>query len=153
MKEQFVAEYLRLSMEDGDVVSDSDKEESDSIQYQRELISRYLHEENLYPDIQTLEFVDDGYSGTNFERPAVKRMLSMVREGKICCIIVKDISPFLAGTIWKWEIIWNRYCLLWVSGLLRLEMDMTAKTMRELPEGLRLRSGAFFMICTARIYL
>lgn len=94
MKEQFVAEYLRLSMEDGDVVSDSDKEESDSIQHQRELISRYLHEENLYPDMQTLEFVDDGYSGTNFERPAVKRMLSMVREGKICCIIVKDISRF-----------------------------------------------------------
>ena len=94
MKEQFVAEYLRLSMEDGDVVSDSDKEESDSIQHQRELISRYLREENLYPDMQTLEFVDDGYSGTNFERPAVKRMLSMVREGKICCIIVKDISRF-----------------------------------------------------------
>lgn len=94
MKEQFVAEYLRLSIEDGDVVSDSDKEESDSIQHQRELISHYLHEENLYPDMQTLEFVDDGYSGTNFERPAVKRMLSMVREGKICCIIVKDISRF-----------------------------------------------------------
>ena len=94
MKEQFVAEYLRLSIEDGDVVSDSDKEESDSIQHQRELISRYLHEENLYPDMQTLEFVDDGYSGTNFERPAVRRMLSMVREGKICCIIVKDISRF-----------------------------------------------------------
>lgn len=48
MKEQFVAEYLRLSMEDGDVVSDSDKEESDSIQHQRELISRYLREENLF---------------------------------------------------------------------------------------------------------
>ena len=94
MKEQFVAEYLRLSMEDGDVVSDSDKEESDSIQHQRELITRYLHEGNLYPGIQILEFVDDGYSGTNFERPAVKRMLSMVREGKICCIIVKDISRF-----------------------------------------------------------
>ena len=94
MKEQFVAEYLRLSMEDGDVLSDSDKEESDSIQHQRELITRYLHEGNLYPDIQILEFVDDGYSGTNFERPAVKRILSMVREGKICCIIVKDISRF-----------------------------------------------------------
>lgn len=94
MKKQFVAEYLRLSMEDGDIVSESDKEESDSIQHQRELISRYLHEENLYPDMQTLEFVDDGYSGTNFERPAVRRMLSMVREGKICCIIVKDISRF-----------------------------------------------------------
>ncbi|GFI16358.1 hypothetical protein IMSAGC009_01523 [Lachnospiraceae bacterium] len=94
MKEQFVAEYLRLSMEDGDVVSDSDKEESDSIRHQRELITRHLYEGNLYPDIQILEFVDDGYSGTNFERPAVKRMLSMVREGKICCIIVKDISRF-----------------------------------------------------------
>lgn len=44
--------------------------------------------------MQTLEFVDDGYSGTNFERPAVERMLSMVREGKICCILVKDISRF-----------------------------------------------------------
>lgn len=94
MKEQFVAKYLRLSMEDGDVVPDSDKEESDSIQHQRELLTRYLHDENIYPNIRTIEFVDDGYSGTNFERPAVKRMLSMVREGKICCIIVKDISRF-----------------------------------------------------------
>lgn len=94
MKEQFVAEYLRLSMEDGDVVSDNTKEESDSILHQRNLINRYLNDRNLYPGTQTLEFVDDGYSGTNFERPAVERMLSMVREGKICCIIVKDISRF-----------------------------------------------------------
>lgn len=94
MKEQFVAEYLRLSMEDGDVVSDSAKAESDSIHHQRDLLTRYLSDRKLYPGIQTLEFVDDGYSGTNFERPAVKRMLSMVREGKICCIIVKDISRF-----------------------------------------------------------
>ena len=94
MKEQFVAEYLRLSVEDGDVVSDDKKVESDSILHQRNLIDRYLNDRNLYPGMQTLEFVDDGYSGTNFERPAVERMLSMVREGKICCIIVKDISRF-----------------------------------------------------------
>ncbi|HBA69172.1 MAG TPA: hypothetical protein DCZ40_07430 [Lachnospiraceae bacterium] len=94
MEERFVAEYLRLSMEDGDVVSDNAKEESNSILHQRDLITRYLSDKNLYPGTQRIEFVDDGYSGTNFERPAVKRMLSMVREGKICCIVVKDISRF-----------------------------------------------------------
>ena len=70
MEERFVAEYLRLSMEDGDVVSDNAKEESNSILHQRDLITRYLSDKNLYPGIQTIEFVDDGYSGTNFERPA-----------------------------------------------------------------------------------
>jgi len=94
MEEKFVAEYLRLSMEDGDVVSDSAKEESDSILHQRNLIAGYLRDKKLYPKAQVIEFVDDGYSGTNFERPAVKRMLSMIREGKICCVIVKDISRF-----------------------------------------------------------
>lgn len=94
VEERFVAEYLRLSMEDGDVVSDNAKEESNSILHQRDLITRYLSDKNLYPGTQRIEFVDDGYSGTNFERPAVKQMLSMVREGKICCIVAKDISRF-----------------------------------------------------------
>ena len=56
MKEQFVAEYLRLSVEDGDVVSDDKKVESDSILHQRNLIDRYLNDRNLYPGMQTLEF-------------------------------------------------------------------------------------------------
>ncbi len=94
MTEQFVAEYLRLSVEDGDVVSNDAKVESDSIIHQRDLIRRYICDKQIYPAMQPLEFVDDGYSGTNFERPAVRQMLSMVREGKICCIIVKDISRF-----------------------------------------------------------
>lgn len=91
---QFLAEYLRLSVEDGDVVSNDAKAESDSISHQRELIARYASDKGICPVAQPLEFVDDGYSGTNFDRPAVKEMLSMVREGKICCIIVKDISRF-----------------------------------------------------------
>lgn len=94
MGNRFLAEYLRLSMEDGDVISSDSKVESDSIYHQRFLISRYKDENDLYPGVPSLEFVDDGYSGTNFERPAVKEMLSLVREGKICCIIVKDISRF-----------------------------------------------------------
>ncbi len=94
MAGQFLAEYLRLSVEDGDIVSNDTKAESDSIGHQRELIARYISEKQIYPSIQPVEFVDDGYSGTNFDRPAVRKMLSLVREGKICCIIVKDISRF-----------------------------------------------------------
>lgn len=64
--EKFLAEYFRLSVEDGDVVLDDTKAESDSISHQRELITRYVCDKQLYPAVQTLEFVDDGYSGTNF---------------------------------------------------------------------------------------
>ena len=104
--EQYLAEYLRLSIEDGDSsLEDGDSaleggdavfggNESQSIAHQRKLISDYRAEKELYLDRQALEFVDDGYSGTNFERPAVRRLLSLVREGRICCIIVKDISRF-----------------------------------------------------------
>lgn len=94
MEEQFLAEYLRLSVEDGDIVSNDTKTESDSVGHQRELIARFISEKQIYPSMQSLEFVDDGYSGTNFDRPAVREMLSLVKEGKICCIIVKDISRF-----------------------------------------------------------
>ena len=94
MAEEFLAEYLRLSIEDGDVVSDVNKVESNSIHHQRALLTHYRNENNLYPDLSVMEFVDDGYSGTNFERPAVKEMLSLVRSGKIRCILVKDISRF-----------------------------------------------------------
>lgn len=66
MAEKLVAEYLRLSIEDGDVISNDNKAESDSISNQRELITRYRSDRMLYPDAQVLEFVDDGYSGTNF---------------------------------------------------------------------------------------
>jgi len=90
MTERVLAEYLRLSVEDGDVADDSGKAESDSIAHQREIISRYRREKNLYPQMQAMEIADDGYSGRNFERPGIKRLLSMVREGWVCCIIVKD---------------------------------------------------------------
>lgn len=43
---------------------------------------------------EVLEFCDDGYSGKNFERPGVKRLLEAARSGAIQCILVKDISRF-----------------------------------------------------------
>ena len=94
MAEKVLVEYLRLSIEDGDMVSNNEKLESDSISHQRELIAEYRERKKLFPGAQAMEIVDDGYSGTNFERPGVHRLLSMARSREIDCIIVKDISRF-----------------------------------------------------------
>ena len=78
--------YIRLSKEDGD------KAESNSISNQRDLIYSFLKEKE---DIQVYEEkVDDGYSGVGFNRPALISMLEDVKQGKVNCIIVKDLSRF-----------------------------------------------------------
>ena len=77
--------YLRLSHDDenyGDSVS---------IETQRKLLWQYAKENNLYV---VDEYVDDGWSGTNFDRPAFKRMIEDVESGKINCIVTKDLSRF-----------------------------------------------------------
>ena len=78
--------YLRLSREDGD------KEESDSITNQRELILEFLKSKE---DIRIHAVrVDDGYSGVNFERPAFQQMLEDIKTGKVNCVVTKDLSRF-----------------------------------------------------------
>ena len=77
------ASYSRLSREDGD------KMESDSIRNQKDLIADYARQRGIKI---VSEFVDDGYSGTNFERPNFQRMMEEVKKKKINCIIVKDLS-------------------------------------------------------------
>ncbi len=78
--------YLRLSKEDGD------KEESDSITNQKELIFEYL---KSMEDIRIHEIrVDDGYSGVDSERPAFQQMLEDIKAGKVDCVITKDLSRF-----------------------------------------------------------
>ncbi len=78
--------YVRLSKEDGD------KEESDSIVNQKDLIRAFLADK---PDIHICaECVDDGYSGANFDRPSFKRMIRDIEAGRIDCVVVKDLSRF-----------------------------------------------------------
>ena len=85
------AVYLRLSREDGDV-TDGSKQVSNSIANQNELVMDYL---KSHPEITVIStYTDDGFSGVNFERPEFQRMLSDIREGKIDCVIVKDLSRF-----------------------------------------------------------
>ena len=85
-----IAIYLRLSESDGDLGIDG-KDESNSIENQRMLLYHYIEtREDLSGEI--IEYVDDGYSGTNFNRPAFKRMIEDAKKGKIQVIIVKDLS-------------------------------------------------------------
>lgn len=65
--------------------------ESASIQTQRMALRQYAAEHSL---IVYDEYVDDGCSGTNFDRPAFKRMLDDIDSGKINCVVVKDMSRF-----------------------------------------------------------
>ena len=68
------------------------KSESNSITSQRELIRAYIQRQ---PDIELYDiYVDDGFSGSNFERPEFKRMMDDVEAGRVNCIIVKDLSRF-----------------------------------------------------------
>ena len=86
------ADYLRLSKEDGDFSLSNDKLESDSISSQRAIIERFVAQN---PNIKLgAEFCDDGYTGTNFDRPDFQRMMEAVKAGKINCVIVKDLSRF-----------------------------------------------------------
>ena len=78
--------YIRLSREDGD------KAESNSITSQREILKEYL---KLHPDIELYDYyVDDGWSGTNFDRPNFTRMMEDIYSHRVNCVIVKDLSRF-----------------------------------------------------------
>ncbi len=76
--------YTRLSKED------SGKDDSDTIENQIDIVSKYINrtDEMVLRDT----YIDNGYTGVNFERPDFKRLLSDIELGKINCIVVKDLS-------------------------------------------------------------
>lgn len=86
MSDYVIAKYIRLSLDDT-------KTDSASIENQRTMLDRHIDGMDL-SGATVLEFVDNGYTGTNFERPAVQELLELVREGSVGCIIVKDFSRF-----------------------------------------------------------
>lgn len=83
--------YVRVSREDGDVAA-AGKAESDSISNQKNLIKDFLKDKE---DIEVVsERADDGYSGSDFERPAFQMMLEDIKKGTVDCVVVKDLSRF-----------------------------------------------------------
>ena len=84
VKKYKAAAYLRLSKDDGD------KDESNSIQSQRKIISEFIKSRS---DIELInEKIDDGFSGVSFERPAFKALIEDIKNNNINCVIVKDLS-------------------------------------------------------------
>ena len=78
--------YVRLSREDGD------KEESNSVTGQKDLIRDFL---SRHQDLRECCMkVDDGWSGSSFDRPGFNEMMEEVKAGRINCIVVKDLSRF-----------------------------------------------------------
>lgn len=80
------AAYIRLSREDGD------REESDSVSNQKKLLLNYIQKNT---DLLLYNmYIDDGYSGITFQRPAFQQMLADIENKKITCVVVKDLSRF-----------------------------------------------------------
>lgn len=84
-----VALYLRLSRDDenyGDSVS---------IETQREILTHFVKEQSKEQVFHVVdEYIDDGWSGTNFDRPDFKRMMDDIDSGRVNCVVVKDLSRF-----------------------------------------------------------
>ena len=107
------AMYIRLSMEDEDV-SLNQKEESNSVSSQRELLESFIGNHSELKDTKVQEYCDDGFTGTKFERPGYMKLME---EG----IILKSV------------VFWSRYFHFIRYGLLQLMTIMTAITMMVLP--------------------
>lgn len=90
--EKVVALYIRLS--DADIDTGKKKSESESIVNQRKYLESYVKNNGELSSYSCTEYVDDGYSGTNSDRPKFQEMIRHAREGKVQCIVVKDLSRF-----------------------------------------------------------
>ena len=80
------AAYIRLSVENGG------NETDETLVVQQMLVERFIEE---HPDLRLEEvYIDNEFTGTNFERPGFMRLMEDIRSGKVQCIVVKDLSRF-----------------------------------------------------------
>ena len=83
-----VALYIRLSQEDAD--NGTDKQESNSVTSQKNILNEFVEEHNDLVVYDT--YIDDGYTGTDFNRPSFKKLLEDIKSGSVNSVIVKDLS-------------------------------------------------------------
>lgn len=93
-----IVKYLRISLEDIEL-DGIKKYESDSIVNQRAFLNDFIVSSIEFQRCSTIEIVDDGHTGTNFNRPGVKELLRRAQRGDVDCIVVKDISRFGRNSI------------------------------------------------------
>lgn len=105
-----IAIYLRISKKEKEIDSqkitnqlnlinesdskESSSKESNSIESQRQLLYDYITKNSIISTWKTMEYCDDGYTGTNFNRPAIQKLLKDIQNNQIQGIIVKDFSRF-----------------------------------------------------------
>ena len=133
MRNYVIALYIRLSVEDF-------KTESLSIPNQKLILREKAMSLPEWDDSEILEFIDNGHTGTNFERPAVQELLTMVQAGKINCIIVKDLSRFGRNSIETGYFI-ERVFPLYHTRFISVSDDLTQLISKVIPEGLILLSS------------
>lgn len=92
MSDNRIAVYIRLSMADEE--TGKAKAESESVANQRALINRFLDRHPKLSQYQRTEFCDDGYTGTNMDRPAFIEMMDRIKKGEFNVVCVKDFSRF-----------------------------------------------------------
>jgi len=86
--DKYLISYERLSKDDPDC------EESSSIMYQRMIIGDFIKNNPELSGFEVKEFADDGYSGTNLDRPGIQEVFRLIKENKVYCIVVKDLTRF-----------------------------------------------------------
>ena len=90
--EQKIAFYLRSSMEQNEKLRNSNNpDESDTIANQRKLLYKVALTKGFDKE-QIVEYVDDGHTDVNFDRPAFKQLISDVDDGLVAVVMVKDFS-------------------------------------------------------------
>lgn len=150
-EDKYIAIYLRLSDED------RDQEESNSIRNQRILLRQYIQSKSEFSAFPIKEFIDDGYSGTNFERPDFQRMLKQAKEGKIKVIIVKDLSRLGRDTIETQEYVEKIFPFLGVRVIAvndKLDTNLPAQNQNDLEIKFKnLINGIYPEMCSKNIKL
>lgn len=94
MSKWVIGKYIRLSDADRDLMKKEGKTESESVSHQKALIQNFVNERGDLKDCEQYEYFDDGFSGTNFDRPSFEKLIEQIKKGKINCVIVKDFSRF-----------------------------------------------------------
>ena len=139
--EEKAAIYCRLSQDDGSVG------ESGSIQTQRTLLTQYCKEQHIRI---TDYYCDDGWSGTNFERPEFQRMLEDIENGKINTVVVKDLSRFGRENTHRWVCTLNTTSSRKMSASSRWRRALTLQGTGQ--SGAALHQCYQLVLCAAGIY-
>lgn len=89
-----LAAYYRASLEDYNRAHGL-SDQSQTISNQRKVVTEFLHSSKELSRFRVLEFIDDGLTGTNTDRPQFQAMIKAAQQGQISCIVVKDYCAII----------------------------------------------------------